>query len=166
MENLYLNDTQKKMIKNTMEYFLQNMSCSYCQEYQYEYTQEGREDNEEEENEKEKKENENQLLFLKEWDLFIKEFDNYHAFILYHSIYKKDIIEFIPKKTEIIYLKDDKGNLILELEYVTKNEDHYTSIWVPTEKYYDYFEKLNKSQRKYNQEIGGQFLGTFQISFK
>ncbi len=166
MENSFLN---QRMIKDTMEYLLKNMSCTYCQEYQYVYTREENEEGVEdgrEENDKIREENENRLLFLKEWDLFIKEFENYHAFILYHSIYKKDIIEFIPKKTEIIYLKDEEGEVVLELEYVTKNEDHLTSIWVPTEKYYDYFEKLNKTQRKYNQEIGGQFLGTFQISFR
>ncbi len=163
MENSFLN---QGVFKDTMEYLLKNMNCTYCQEYQYVYT---REENEgeysKEENERGGEENENRLLFLKEWDLFIKEFENYHAFILYHSIYKKDIIEFIPKKTEIIYLKDEGGEVVLELEYVTKNEDHLTSIWVPTEKYYDYFEKLNKTHKKMNKEIGGQFLGTFQISF-
>jgi hypothetical protein len=148
-----------------MEYLLKHMSCTYCQEYQYVYTNEESEENDNKELNK-NEENENELLFLKEWDLFIKEFENYHAFILYHSIYKKDIIEFIPKKTEIIYLKDEEGNIVLELEYVTKNEDHLTSIWVPTEKYYDYFEKLNKTHKKINKEIGGQFLGTYQISFR
>ena len=86
MENLWI-------IKNRMEYFLEHMSCTYCQEYQYVEREEmGMEDEDDKkENEKCRKENENELLFLKEWDLFIKEFENYHAFILYHSIYKKDI---------------------------------------------------------------------------
>ena len=148
-------------MENWLDNIFRNLNCTYCQDYIYvnpEYVDENGEiRNVEENNEKETKVEKNG------WNLYIKEFESYSALILYHPIYKKDVIEIF--ETENIYLYDENGNKIMKLEFVNslEMEKEKTSIWVPGENYYAFYERLLEMKKKYDKDIEAYFVGSYNI---
>ncbi len=159
-------NVKKETLKNAIEFILNNMQCSYCHEYQN-ITQN--------DINKEKQEEENIIkeIKMKSWNLYLKEFDNYSALILYHPIYKKDIIEVI-KNNNInqknnsydLILYDENKNRFITLEFVSKNEDEGTSIWVPCDSDYQLYERIIEDKNKYDDKMNAYIIGTFNIKVK
>lgn len=136
-----------------IEILMEHLQCSTC----HEYNQVSSNYSFEEESEKK-----TQIYLQKKWNLYLKEFESYSAFILYHPILKKDIIEVFSKET--IDLLDSSGNFIISLEFVNKDETNSTSIWVPSEKYYSLYERMMDTKRTYDPQIQAFLIGSYDIS--
>ena len=98
--------------------FLKNTGCSYCQENDYS----------------------DDKNIDKNWSLYLKETEMYSSLVLYHKENKKDISYYTNINDKIKLYK--KNKLILELEYISKNEENNYAILVPDEKYQDYYQDI------------------------
>lgn len=121
--------------------FLKNLGCSQCQEYEF---QELNETN------------------LKEWKLYLKEYEMYSAMILYNDNLKKDI-SYIIKKNETIFLLDSNDNIYIKLEYISQNEIDNMAILVPTDEYQEIYENIGNMDKKFDKEFNAYLIGTFNI---
>ncbi len=149
------NDYFNKYIK----YVMKNFQCSYCNEYQ-------NISNKDNHNLKEDDYNEN--IEYKNWNLYLKEFDDYSAFILYNSFYKKDVIELFKKYNfkkinELVLLDIDNNSRFITLEFVSKNDDENTSIWVPSDSDYQLYERIIESNKKYDKNMEAFYIGTYNL---
>lgn len=122
--------------------FLKNLGCSHCQEFEFQDTQ--------------NKEN------LKNWNLYLKEYELYSAMCLYNEKNQKDV-SFIINKNDSIYLMDDNNEIFLKLEYISNNENDNSPILVPTDDYQDLYEKIEQMDKKFNKELNAHYIGTFTL---
>ncbi len=99
------------------------------------------------------------------WCLYIKEFDEYKALILYNKYMKMDIMD-VYGKDEIIYLEDGNGNLIISIELVKKDEKTGISIWVPSENYDKLYERMMEMRKNFDEEVNGYLVGEYVIKRK
>jgi hypothetical protein len=120
-------------------YFLKNIGCSQCQEYEYQ-------DN---------KEN------LKDWKLYLKEYEMYSAMILYNPSLKKDISYFINKNEKIILINKEK-EIYLELEFILLDENN-NSVLVPTNDYMHIYEKIEELDKELDKEINAYYIGMYDV---
>ncbi len=152
-QNKELNSTFNKYL----HYIFDNFQCSYCNEYTNLPTKENKNNGEEE----------NDIEYMN-WSLYLKEFDDYSALILYHSIFKYDVIELFKKYNfkkinELTLLDNINNNRFITLEFVSKNDSENTSIWVPSEKDYHLYERIIESNKKYDNNMDAFFIGTYNI---
>lgn len=119
---------------------LKNLGCSHCQEYEYQDS------------------NDN----FKSWKLFLKEYEMYSAMILYNDILKKDI-SYIINKDEVFSLLNEKNEVFIKLEFISRNEDDDTSILVPIDEYQQLYENIEQQDKKYDKKMNAYYIGTFDI---
>jgi len=119
---------------------LKNLGCSHCQEYEYQDS------------------NDN----FKSWKLFLKEYEMYSAMILYNDILKKDI-SYIINKDEVFSLLNEKKEVFIKLEFISRNEDDDTSILVPIDEYQQLYENIEQQDKKYDKKMNAYYIGTFDI---
>ncbi len=94
------------------------------------------------------------------WNLYIKEFETYRAFVLWHSTLEKDWSQVFPNKNSIS-LFDEHQNHILTLESVgIQNE--FTN-WVPSEKDQHMYERILDQPKPFHNNIQALFVGTYSI---
>ncbi len=156
---------KKDTLKKTIGFFLENFQCSYCHEYQN-INQTDNKNNKEEELILETK--------LNSWNLYLKEFDNYSALILYHPYYKKDIIEIIKNIYKnssfdlVLYDNNNEKlkNRFITLEFVSKNEEEGTSIWVPCDADYKLYERIIEDKKVFDEKMNAYIIGTYDIEVK
>ena len=161
-----MNEKKNDTLKKTISFFLENFQCSYCHEYQNISQMDLN---------KNKKEEEDLILErrLSSWNLYLKEFDNYSALILYHPIYKKDIIEIIKNIYKnnsfdlVLYdINPSDKNRFITLEFVSKNEEEGTSIWVPCDSDYKLYERIIEDKKKFDEKMNAYIIGTYNIEVK
>jgi hypothetical protein len=122
--------------------FLKNLGCSHCQEFEFQDVQ--------------NKDN------LKNWKLYLKEFEMYSAMYLYNNKIKKDI-SYIINKNDSIYLINEKNEIFLKLEYILNDTKNNSSILVPTDDYLEHYEKIEQMEKIYDKEMEGYYIGTFSL---
>jgi hypothetical protein len=122
--------------------FLKHLGCSHCQEFEFQNT----------------KNNEN----LKDWKLFLKEYEMYSAMFLYNENLKKDI-SYIINKNESVFLVKENNDIFLKLEYISNNEKDNISILVPTDEYQNIYENIESMEKVFNKEMNAYYIGTYNI---
>lgn len=125
-----------------LQTFLKNSGCSYCQENDY---------------------NDSKEIYTK-WSLYIKEYEMYSSLILYHDKIKKDISYYINQNESIKLYK--KNKLILEVDYISKDDTNQLAILVPHEDYQEYYENIEKKSKNFNQELNAYLVDYFDVLFK
>ena len=121
--------------------FLKNIGCSHCQEFEF---QDNIKDN------------------LKDWKLYLKEYEMYSAMILHNSKLKKDISYLINKNENIILLNKENNEVFLKLEYILSDENN-NSILVPTDEFTDMYEKIEQLEKDFDKDINAYYIGTYNI---
>lgn len=124
---------------------LKNLGCSHCQEYEFQ--------------ENYNKEN------MKFWKLYLKEYEMYSAMLLYNDNLKKDI-SYLIKKNECVYLLDDKDEVFIKLEFISKSEDDHNSILVPTDDYQELYESIEQMNKIYDKDLDAYLIGIYNIKIK
>jgi hypothetical protein len=124
---------------------LKNLGCSHCQEYEFQ--------------ENYNKEN------MKFWKLYLKEYEMYSAMLLYNDNLKKDI-SYLIKKNECVYLLDDKDEIFIKLEFISKSEDDHNSILVPTDDYQELYESIEQMNKIYDKDLDAYLIGIYNIKIK
>jgi vacuolar-type H+-ATPase catalytic subunit A/Vma1 len=119
---------------------LKNMGCSHCQEYEFQENYDN----------------------YKSWKLYLKEYEMYSAMILYNNKLKKDI-SYLINKNEVFSLLNDKDEIFIKLEFISKNENDDTSILVPTDDYQELYEKIEQQEKVYDKKINAYYIGTFDV---
>ena len=122
--------------------FLKNTGCSYCQENDY-------------------SEDKN---IKKNWSLYLKESDMYSSLVLYHKEKKKDVSYYCNINDKIKLYKNKE--LIIELEYISKNDDENYAILVPDEKYQEYYQDIEKKNKKFDDNLNSYYVDNFDINFE
>jgi hypothetical protein len=122
--------------------FLKHLGCSHCQEFEFQNT----------------KNNEN----LKDWKLFLKEYEMYSAMFLYNENLKKDI-SYIINKNESVFLVKENNDIFLKLEYISNNEKDNISILVPTDEYQNIYENIESMEKVFNKDMNAYYIGTYNI---
>jgi len=89
----------------SLQTFLKNSGCSYCQENDYSDSKE----------------------IYSNWSLYIKEYEMYSSLILYHDKMKKDISFYIKQNESIKLLK--KNKIIIEVDYISKDDVNHLAIF-------------------------------------
>ena len=126
-----------EFIKN----FLKNSGCSYCQENDYSEIED----------------------INKKWCLYLKETDMFSCLILYNEKNQKDISFYVNINDKIKLFQNEK--LVLELEYISKSNDNNYAILVPLEEYQDYYNELEKKNKKYDENLKSHFVDFYDIIF-
>lgn len=121
--------------------FLKNLGCSQCQEYEFQELNDAN---------------------LKEWKLYLKEYEMYSAMILYNDNLKKDI-SYIIKKNETVFLLDSNDNIYIKLEYISQNESDKMAILVPTDEYQEIYENIGNMDKKFDKDFNAYLIGIFNI---
>lgn len=124
-----------------LQNFLKNTGCSYCQENDY-------------------SDNKN---MNKNWSLYLKESEMYSSLVLYNKENKKDISYYccIGDKIKLF----QKNKLILELEYISKNEEDNYAILVPDEQYQNYYQDIEKKNKKFDKNLQSYYVDDFDVQF-
>ena len=122
--------------------FLKHLGCSHCQEFEYQNT----------------RNNEN----MKNWKLYLKEYEMYSAMFLYNENIKKDI-SYIITKNESIFLVKDNNDIFLKLEYISNNEDSNLPILVPTDEYQEIYETIESMEKTFDKDMDAYYIGTYNI---
>jgi hypothetical protein len=153
-----MNTKNNTYFNKYIQYVLENFQCSYCNEYNYVNPTDIKNTNDNESNSEE---------YLN-WNLYLKEFEDYSALILSHSIYKKDVIELFKKYNfkrinELVLLEENNNNRFITLEFVSKNDDENTSIWVPSENDLPLYERIIDSNKKYDKNMDAYFIGKYNL---
>ena len=149
-----LKDRIKDGMDNAVSFLLTHLECTSCKDYDWiamapDYH--------------ESNSNETSLNNLqKGWNLYIKEFETYRAFVLWHPEYQKDWSKLFPNK-ESISLLDENGNYIMSLESVGIQNDFCN--WVPSEKDQAIYERIIDEPKKIHHSINALFIGTYTIQF-
>jgi hypothetical protein len=123
---------------------LKNLGCSHCQEYEFQNYQ-NKED-------------------LKDWKLYLKEYEMYSSMILYNEKLKKDV-SYIINKNESIYLLDN-NDIYLKLEYISDSEEDNSPILVPTDEYQELYENIEKMEKIFDKNINAHYIGTYNLQKK
>ncbi len=124
---------------SVIQSFLKNSGCSYCQENDYSDSKE----------------------LYNNWSLYIKEYEMYSALILYHKKLKKDISYYLNKEGSIKILK--KNKIIMELDFISKDDENNLAILVPDEKYQEYYENIEKKNKNIDNELNAYYIDDFDI---
>jgi serine/threonine protein phosphatase PrpC len=82
--------------------------------------------------------------------------------LLYNENLKKDI-SFIIKKNECINLLDDKSDVFIKLEFISKSDDDITSILVPTDEYQELYENIEQMNKTYDKNLDAYLIGIYNI---
>ena len=122
--------------------FLRNSGCSYCQENDYSEIKE----------------------IYSNWSLYIKEYEMYSSLILYHDKMKIDISYYIKQNEPIKLLK--KNKVILEVDFISKDDTNQLAILVPHENYQEYYENIEKKSKNFNPELNAYLVDSFDILVK
>jgi hypothetical protein len=85
--------------------------------------------------------------------------------LLYNDNLKKDISHII-KKNECVYLLDDKDEVFIKLEFISKSEDDNNSILVPTDDYQELYEKIEQMNKTYDKNLDAHLIGIYNIKKK
>ena len=120
---------------------LKNLGCSHCQEFEF---QDSNKNN------------------LKDWKLYLKEYEMYSAMILHNSKLKKDISYLINKNENIILLNKENNEVFLKLEYILSDENN-NSILVPTDEFVDMYEKIEQLEKDFDKDINAYYILTYNI---
>jgi hypothetical protein len=123
-------------------YFLKNLGCSHCQEFDFH-------DNSNKEN-------------LKNWKLYLKEYEMFSSMLLYNEKLDK-YISYIINKNDSIYLLDNKNDIFFKLEYISDNEEDNSPILVPTEEYVTLYEKIEQMEKIFDKKLNALYIGTYNI---
>jgi len=121
--------------------FLKNIGCSHCQEFEF---QDNIKDN------------------LKDWKLYLKEYEMYSAMILYNSKLKKDISYLINKDENIILINKENNDIFIKLEFILSDENN-NSILVPTDEFTDMYEKIEQLEKDFDKDINAYYIGTYNL---
>ena len=127
-------------MRETIITLLKNIGCSYCQEYEFQ-------DN---------KDN------LKNWKLYLKEYEMYSAMILYNDIIDKDI-SYLININDIVCLLNDKDEIILKLEFISFNKNDNNSILVPTDEYNNFYTEIEEMDKKYDTFKKANYINIYNI---
>jgi hypothetical protein len=120
---------------------LKNLTCSQCQEYEFQEI--------------------NKKKDLTNWKLYLKEYELYSAMLLYNENLKKDISIYI-KKNQCITLLNEKNEVFIKLEFISKSDDNY-SILVPTDEYHELYETIQEMNKTFDKNMNAHLIGTFHI---
>jgi hypothetical protein len=119
---------------------LKNLSCSQCQDFDI-----------------------NDSDNMKDWNLYLKQYEMYTAMILYNHKLKKDISKIISKNESIILL-DENNNVYIKLEFISNNEeDQNRAILVPTDEYQELYQNIEKMDKKLDETMKAYLIGKFNI---
>lgn len=119
---------------------LKNLSCFQCQDFDM-----------------------NDHDNLKDWNLYLKEYEMYTAMILYNHKLKKDISKIISKNESILLL-DQNNNIYIKLEYISNNEeDQNRAILVPTDEYQELYQNIEKMEKITDETMKAYFIGKFNL---
>jgi len=121
--------------------FLKNIGCSHCQEFEF---QDNIKDN------------------LKDWKLYLKEYEMYSAMILYNSKLKKDISYLINKDENIILVNKENNDIFIKLEFILSDENN-NSILVPTDEFTDMYEKIEQLEKDFDKDINAYYIGSYNL---
>ena len=127
-----------EFIKN----ILKNSGCSYCQENDYSNIED----------------------INKKWMLYLKETDMFSCLILFNEKTEKDISFYVNINAKIKLYQKEK--LMLELEYISKSEDNKYGILVPLENYQEYYQDLEKKNKKYDKKLESYLVDKYDIIFE
>ena len=116
---------------------LKNTGCSYCQENDH----------------ADKKEYNNN------WSLYLKETDMYSSLLLFNNTLKKDI-SYYTRKNDSITLMDKDNNIVLELDYISNCDKTNYAILTPSEKYIEYYDKLEKKNNIKDKNLDAYLMET------
>lgn len=141
----------KEKMEQTISFVLQNLECTSCQE-SYDWMAMAPDYHE--------TSSSNELQ--KGWNLYIKEFETYRAFVLWHPILHKDWSHVFPKKDSIT-LFDTHENRILTLESAGIQSDFMS--WVPSEKDQAMYERILDQPKTLHSSINALYIGTYFIQF-
>ena len=83
---------------------------------------------------------------------------------LVYLLLRKDISFFITQNESIKLLK--KNKTIIELDFISKDDDNNLAILVPDEKYQEYYENIEKKGKNFNKELNAYFIDNFDIVIK
>lgn len=125
----------------TIQSFLKNTGCSYCQENDY---------------------SEDKNIF-NNWSLYLKEEEMYSALVLYNKKYDKDISYYINLNDKIKLFKNNK--LVLELEFISTNDDDNYAILVPDEKYQEYYQEIENKNKEFDTKLNSYYVENYDIKF-
>jgi hypothetical protein len=94
------------------------------------------------------------------------DYKNYYS--EFNSFYKKDVIELFKKYNfkkinELVLLDINNNSRFITLEFVSKNDDENTSIWVPSDKDYQLYERIIESNKKYDKNMEAYYIGTYNL---
>ena len=126
---------------NSLHTFLKNTGCSYCQENDFS----------------------DDKNINKNWSLYLKESEMYSSLVLFNKFNKRDVSYYCNVGDKIKLFKNKK--LILELEYVSKNEEEDYAILVPDELYQDYYQDIEKKEKKFDNNLKSFYIDNFDINF-
>lgn len=126
---------------NSFHTFLKNTGCSYCQENDFS----------------------DDKNINKNWSLFLKESDMYSSLVLYNKDNKRDVSYYCNVGDKIKLFQNKK--LILELEYISKNEDNDYAILVPDEEYQTYYQEIEKKDKQFDSNLKSFYIDIFDINF-
>lgn len=125
----------------TLHNILKNTGCSYCQENDYS----------------------DDKNMIKNWSLYLKESEMYSSLVLFNKNIKKDISFYCNVNDKIKLFKGDK--LMIELEYISKNDNDNYAILVPLEKYNDYYSEIEKKNKTFDKNLDSFYVDDFDIQF-
>ena len=120
---------------------LKNTGCSYCQENDYS----------------------DEKNINKNWSLYLKESEMYSSLVLYNQTNKKDISFYTSINDKIKLYQQNK--LIIELEYISQHEENNYAILVPDEKYQEYYQDIEKKNKKFDKTLNSYYVDNFDIKF-
>lgn len=141
----------KEKMEQTISLFLKNLECTACQE-SYDWMAMAPDYHE--------SSSSNEIQ--KGWNLYIKEFETYRAFVLWHPILQKDWSQVFPKK-ESVTLLDSNENQILTLESAGIQNEFMS--WVPSEKDQAIYERILDQPKTLHPSINALYIGTYFVTF-
>ncbi len=106
--------------------------------------------------------NTNKIDILKNWKLYLKEYEMYSSMILYNELLNKDISYIINKNESILLLNED-NSIYLKLEYISNNEHDNSPILVPTEDYEDLYNNIESSEKIFDNKLNAYYIGIFNL---
>lgn len=138
----------QQKVYHHLHLFLQQLECTSCQET-YDWMSMAPDYHET----SEKK-------YEKGWNLYIKEFETYRAFVLWNPTLQKDWSQVYPQKDSVT-LFDQNENRILTLESVGIQNDFVN--WVPSEKDQSMYERILENPKEFQSSIHAYLVGSYLI---
>jgi hypothetical protein len=114
------------MVINFFKNILKNSYCSQCQEF-------SNEDN-----------TTNMYNNNLGWSLYLKHFDNYSAYFLYHDVLNKDISDLFTLNNNSIIELYSNELIKVKMEIITLNDEDNITLLVPIDDYTDFNNIINE----------------------